>query len=308
MKKIYAIDPTSHADADGNPTNLGDIVIKDAISKLLASATLDPIWVPFGTVPDGDLVIGGANVLAKVSLNNKYTWNPLNFLNFKHKLVLFGVGWWQYQGPSNIIDRRVFRKVLNQKNIIHSVRDSYTRNRLQEMGVTNVLNTSCPTTYFIEDVNNTKKEEVVFTLTDYFKDILYDSSMIDILLNNYSKVYFFPQGSEDLEYIRSLGYENKVEIMKPTIKDYDKLLDKKNIDYVGTRLHGGIRAHQKKSRAIILSVDNRAEEIKKDINLNVVKRGDLSALEKIINHPKESLRLKKIEMNIFLKNLKSNFN
>lgn len=33
------------------------------------------------------------------------------------------------------------------------------------------------------------------------------------------------------------------------------------MDFVGTRLHGGIRAMQHKQRAIIIEIDNRAKEI-----------------------------------------------
>ena len=40
-----------------------------------------------------NLIIGGANVLAKLSFKNKYKWNLLDFFI---RVVLFGVGWWQY--------------------------------------------------------------------------------------------------------------------------------------------------------------------------------------------------------------------
>ena len=307
MKKVYAIDPTSHIDQSGNPTNLGDIVIKDAISRLLYKANIEPIWVPFGTVPNGDLIIGGANVLAKLSFKNKYTWNLLDFLNYRHRVVLFGVGCLHYQNPSNILDRRVYRRVLNNKIVILSVRDSYTKNRLQEMGVNSVINTSCPTTYFIENIRNYKKDSVVFTVTDYYKDHLYDKLMIEILLENYSNVHFFPQGSEDESYINTMGISEHINIMEPNLDSFDYLFKDNNIDYVGTRLHGGIRAHQHGARAIILSVDNRAEEIKKDINLNVIRRGDLSSLEIAINNEVNSLNLKKTEMKFFINNLKTHF-
>ena len=39
---------------------------------------------------------------SKIIFKNKYTWNLLDFLNYRHRVVLFGVGWWQYQKPSNI--------------------------------------------------------------------------------------------------------------------------------------------------------------------------------------------------------------
>lgn len=58
------------------------------------------------------------------------------------------------------------------------------------------------------------------------------------------------------------------------------------VDYVGTRLHGGIRALQKNVRTLIIGVDNRAIEKKKDFNLPVVEREMIvDQLEIEINRP-----------------------
>ena len=56
----------------------------------------------------------------------------------------------------------------------------------------------------------------------------------------------------------------------------------KELDYVGTRLHAGVRAMQKGRRSIILSIDNRAREMGKDYNLNVIERNDIYKLEEYI--------------------------
>ncbi len=40
---------------------------------------------------------------------------------------------------------------------------------------------------------------------------------------------------------------------------------------------------QKKRRTIIISIDNRAEEMAKDYNINIIKRDNISRLEELIN-------------------------
>ena len=78
--------------------------------------------------------------------------------------------------------------------------------------------------------------------------------------------------------------------LKNSIKQY-------NIEYIGTRLHGGIRALQHGRRTMIIAVDGRAMEKKKDIHLPVVDRNTLDAdqLHEIIEKPR------KMEMKIHLK-------
>lgn len=61
------------------------------------------------------------------------------------------------------------------------------------------------------------------------------------------------------------------------MKGFDTVLANEDIDFVGTRLHGGIRALQKKKRSLIIAVDNRAIELGADTGLPVI---DRSCLEK----------------------------
>ena len=126
----------------------------------------------------------------------------------------------------------------------------------------------------------------MFTLTDYMEDIEADKKMIKILLSNYKKVYFWIQGSNDIQYISKIYKGNDIVLVPPTLEAYDKILEStKSLDYVGTRLHAGIRALQKKVRTIVVAIDNRALEKSQDINLNIVKRIDIAnKLENIINN------------------------
>ena len=123
----------------------------------------------------------------------------------------------------------------------------------------------------------------MFTLTDYARAPEVDNQIIQTILDGYKgKIYFFPQGSFDLEYIASLqSYQKsqaRITIISRTFEDYVATLAENNVDYIGTRLHAGIKALQLKKNALILSVDNRAIEISKDTGLPVVPR---DAVEKI---------------------------
>jgi hypothetical protein len=123
-----------------------------------------------------------------------------------------------------------------------------------------------------------KSENVVFTLTDYRADFSNDKLLLEILIQSYKKIYFWPQGSHDLVYLVSLDVDilKKVKLISPNLLSYDNCLKKdESIDYIGTRLHAGIRAMQFKRRAVIIGVDNRAIEKKIDFNLTVVDRKDI---------------------------------
>ena len=56
-----------------------------------------------------------------------------------------------------------------------------------------------------------------------------------------------------------------------------------NIEYVGTRLHGGIYALRHKKRAIIISIDERAQSISADTGLITIEKDSLDGLPSLIN-------------------------
>ena len=84
-----------------------------------------------------------------------------------------------------------------------------------------------------------------------------------------------------MDYLQKIYKGNQIILVDPSLEAYDEILEKR-IDFIGTRLHAGIRAMQKKCRTVIISVDNRAEDMKKDINLCVVSRNELDTLETLI--------------------------
>jgi len=243
---------------------------------------------------------GGTNSLS--SQMNKYSQMGLrlrNTLSYSN-LTLFGLGWWQYQVQPNTYTKAFLRRLLSS-NTIHSVRDQYTYNMLQAIGIKNVLNTSCPSTWNLssshcESIPQMKADFVVSTITDYNQSNQADLRMLRLLLKSYKKVYLWLQGLGDYQYLVDLGIasNNKLVIIPPNLSSYEKILQTVDLDYIGTRLHAGIKAIQMKRRSLILSVDNRATEISSDIGLPVVDRTDYFAIEQFI----ESRRVTAIHLPI----------
>lgn len=294
MKKITIFDTSVASE------NIGDYIIMDSVNRELRllfnndmffyTLTHDRVsksTYRLNKISDYSF-IGGTNLLS--SNMNKYNQWKINLYDalFLKNIILLGVGWWQYQNKPNLYTKYLLKKVLH-KDIIHSVRDSQAEMMLKSIGINNVINTGCTTMWQLtkdhcKDIPKYKADNVVFTLTDYNKDIERDQALINILNNNYKNIYFWPQGSGDLEYVKNLRNIEYIQILGGNLFAYDQLLENQalSLDYVGTRLHGGIRALQKKRRTIILGIDNRAEEKKKDFNLKVLSRSDIRQLEDLL--------------------------
>src|SRR4051812_8281771 len=88
-----------------------------------------------------------------------------------------------------------------------------------------------------------KAEEVVVTFTEYNKDLIADQRLYEILKKSYKKIYYWTQQPNDYKYIKSIG-DNNVTYIDSSLKGLDQILKEKQVDYVGTRLHAGIRALQ----------------------------------------------------------------
>jgi hypothetical protein len=231
---------------------------------------------------------GGTNSLS--SQMNRYSqmgFRLEDLLFIKNKITLLGVGWWQYQSKPNLYTR-FFLKDLLSMHVFHSVRDSYTKQMLESIGIKNVINTSCPTTWKLtpehcSQIPSKKSENVIITLTDYNQQYNLDEKFLRLIFSYYKKIFYWIQGVGDYKYIQSFNIDkNRLYIIPPKLHLFDEILKNEDVDYIGTRLHAGIRAIQHKKRALILAIDNRAKEMSKDINLNVVERNDLSSIENFI--------------------------
>lgn len=220
-------------------------------------------------------------------------------------VVLLGVGWRsQKKYTPDFYTKALLRKVLSS-HFIHSVRDSYALQQLQNAGIENVVNTGCHTTWtFTQEhctqIPEAKAENVIFTFTDYSKNVELDVKTLNFLIANYKKVYVWCQGTGDFAYLNELGMLNKVSLIGSSLGAYKRLLADPmlSLDYVGTRLHGGIMALQYKRRTLILGVDHRANEMRGDINLPVLSRyEDFSEIEKaVLDHSPMNIKIKSKEI------------
>lgn len=217
------------------------------------------------------VIVCGTNFLSsRMELTS--VWKFIDEMQYIPNLILMGVGVSGYAKFSPYT--KFYLKHLLKNDFVHSVRDEYSLKKLNSIGICNVLNTNCVTLWSIEQlckfIPETKSENVVFTITGYYHDILHDTVLIDILKRNYKTLYFWPQGDTDLNYLQANFDVKDIVILERTIEAYEECLKQPDIDYVGSRLHGGIHAIYHKKRTIILSVDNRAREIGKDTNVPVL--------------------------------------
>ncbi|PDY22114.1 capsular biosynthesis protein [Bacillus cereus] len=220
----------------------------------------------------------GTNALYTNMLRPLPNWN-IHLFNTKlvQNTILFGVGIGENSKNINLYTKTLYKKVLS-KEYVHSTRDEKTKVMLENMGF-KAENTGCPTLWkltpeFCKEIPTTKRESVIFTLTYYHKDIPNDIEMIKILKRSYKKVYFWPQCALDLDYLKELGESEGVTIISPNLENYDAILSE-DIDYVGNRLHGGVFALQHKKRAIIIAIDYRAREMKKNYSIPVLDRENI---------------------------------
>jgi len=295
LKKVSIFDPSILS------YNLGNEIISNSINKFISENLNDSFVIKLQYterlrkkskthIQNSDLaILAGTNSLSSNMFSlEQFPIQPFDLISINN-ILLCGVGWFQYQNKPNLVNRKLL-KILLRKDMTHSVRDTYTKRMLNSIGINNVINTSCPTVWditpeHITKIPNNKAKYVLTTLTDYNKDTVLDSKLLQILDSNYEKVFFWPQGLGDHEYLMQLVKKIKIslEIISPNLRSFDSILENEEIDYVGTRLHAGIRAIQKSVRTFIVAVDNRAKEISKDINLHSSERGNFNNLKTFIN-------------------------
>ena len=300
MKKVLLFD-TSHG-----TQNMGDFIINRAINEEMQFLLDKCFVVRYGThnpilrfsqnmkknrIKDfcnkADYkFICGTNLLY-TSLNHLtpgFNINLYDANNYKRSILL-GCGMGGADKKADLRTKHIYRKVLS-KDYIHSTRDERAKNFIESLGF-KAINTGCPTLWmltkdFCREIPQKKSSRVIFTLTDYCRDKDKDQKIINILKRCYDEVFFWIQGSDDLDYFKSLSNTEDIKLVAPNLEAYEKILNEGNIDYVGTRLHAGIFAMRHKVRSIIIIVDNRARDMKKTYNLVAINRSEINELERII--------------------------
>ncbi|UGV40039.1 polysaccharide pyruvyl transferase family protein [Methanococcoides orientis] len=280
-------------------TNLGNNIIMESVREVISDVcnnnfvSILPAHDKLGLKSYNTLkktkfsIVGGTNLLASNMLRSDQWKINLISTCFSKNVILLGVGWQQYQKRPNIYTKMLLKLTLDD-GYIHSVRDNYTKEMLESIGINNVVNTGCPTMWKLDKnhcskIPKYKSKDVVFTLTDYRKDPAKDFELIETLCSKYENIYFWPQGRTDYKYFDTISpSKNRIQILKPNLKAFDFVLEKDSIEYVGTRLHAGMRALQYGKRCIIIGVDNRALEMKNDFELNVIERKSVTNIGELI--------------------------
>lgn len=286
-------------DATISDYNLGNEIIVDSVYRHLRELFPDDFFYKLPCmeitrhtiqyIRSSDLVFfGGTNVLS--SRMERYKQWGISFANsfFIDNIVLMGVGWWQYQQHESIYTRFLLRQVLN-RTLLHSVRDSYTEKKLKDIGFFNVINTGCPSLWGLTpehcaSIRQDKCKDAIMTFTDYCKNPERDQRLFGEMKKLYRNVYVWIQGVGDREYVNKICGEKAI-IVAPNLKALDDVLASPDVEYVGTRLHAGIRALQHGRRTFIVAIDNRALEMKKDFALPVVASEDFAELSNLIRGP-----------------------
>lgn len=253
--------------------------------------------------------VGGSNIMVPNLLTHYPQWN-INIGNYYPAkgciMVGVGAGVGAEKG-SNWYTRYIYRHMLNRE-YYHSARDERSKLYMESLGL-KAINTGCVTMWMLttehcEEIPSKKADKVVFTLTAGCFDER-DQQLLDILLVNYKKVYFWPQGRCDYDCFLRLNNRDSVHVLQASKEAYDRYLTENDTDYVGTRLHGGVYAMRHKRRAIIIAIDERARAINERNHLNCIEKTDMCQLDAMIN----SEFATKIEMDFeAIKRWKSQFN
>ncbi|MFP4120915.1 polysaccharide pyruvyl transferase family protein [Coleofasciculus sp.] len=302
--KICLFDPGIENNNGSPSANLGDLIIQEAVERELNNIFENSsiVHISTHTFPHQEHIrsirscsisfVGGTNLLnSKMNIYKKWKVSGRQQLMLK-KAILMGVGWQFYQHKPNFYTSILLKMVLSRK-FFHSVRDSYTKRQLQLAGISNVINTGCPTMWPLmnirsEDIPSTKSASALVMLTDYSKDYELDKKLLNLISCKYEKVFIWSQGRGDKEYISQLvsAINIPVVMLEHSLSSFNNLLNSGiPFDYIGTRLHGGVKCLLSRKRALVIEIDNRAAEIAKDTNLPTTKRSDFQYINHWIETP-----------------------
>ncbi len=303
MKKVVVFDTAI------GTTNLGDEIILQCLEEQMAFLLDNCFIMRFGThmknLPreryvngsqkiqfayDADFkLIMGTNLLSRDIKKTQPQW-PIGKLDswLYDNCIMAGVGTTLSEGKVTRYSKKMYQRIL-RPDFCHSVRDEESKRLLEEAGF-QAINTGCPTLWkitpeFCKQIPTQKASRVVFSLSGYKaqRNRKRDLDLIRILRDNYEELYFWSQTSADEPYLDT--FEDVGDIHRIcSMKKYKEILDAGDIDYVGTRLHGGVYALQRKVRSIIIAIDHRARGFHETNNLCICERDDIpEKLEDMIN-------------------------
>jgi len=233
--------------------------------------------------------ICGTNLLSDnlKGVNPQWMLNPINARLYTDS-ILVGVGKISDYTEPNRYTKKLYNKILSKK-YKHSVRDEDAKRVLEDMGFS-AINTGCPTLWgFTEEkckaIPTKKAKNVVFSVSGYYKqrDPEKDKRLIGILKKNYEKCYLWVQTVIDEKYFNEIN-DSKLEVTSIySLNKYKEILSTGDVDYIGTRLHGGVYALQNGCRSLVISIDQRARGFHRDNNLPILERDEIEKLYDVLN-------------------------
>lgn len=306
-KHVSNLDEVLMLEVKTNTRNSGDEIISYYADRELRSIFPDrrleeyPVhakWVEMDNDKANYIkIVCGTNALSTMMELDCPIAFPKNVGLYRNSLILMASGLRHKGGRLSFspLSSTLLHHSLNNE-FLHSVRDESTRQGLLNIGIRNVVNTSCLTMWGLkpevcERIPIMKADNALVTITDYSRRPPLDAEMLSIVLSKYRKVYFWPQGVDDLSYLQMLiDYDrlinsNRIEIIGSGLHSLNKFIsiNSQSIDYIGTRLHCGIHCLNSGIRSLIVSVDNRARDIHRDTNLPIIFREDIPGhLEELI--------------------------
>ncbi len=307
MKQILLFDTAL------NTSNLGDEIIYEDCKRGLSSVLDNALIFRMGThvvnyssyqlirMEDKKIkklcdwadykFICGTNLLTNNlwRVNPQWMVNPINARLYKDS-ILVGVGKTSNYDKLTRYTARIYNKILS-KDYKHSVRDEDTKRVLEQLGYKSI-NTGCPTLWmFTEEkcsrIPTKKAENVVFTVSgqEKHRNPEKDLIMVKTLRKNYKNMYLWVQTVMDERYYKELAGDTDYDVIPIySIDKYKNVLQCANVDYIGTRLHGGVFAMQNEVRSMVIAIDHRARGFNRDNNIPILERNTLDEekLEEII--------------------------
>lgn len=260
-------------------SNLGDLIIRDSVVSWLAAGGILPNAIHSSQfVPargrrdllsgERPIIVGGTNLLPfRMKGDAQFPLPAVAKEQLKSRLVLFGVGWRRYSDTWGVDPEGTTAAILSRE-FPHGVRDSYTRNKLAEIGIPSTL-IGCPTLWSIpRSLREFDGGVALVTLTDYSPQRTRDRALLDYVRRNFDRAYLQPLGPADARLAVQEHCWDARHVLPCSLKQMSRFLAEERPVYVGTRLHGGIRAMQQGLPAAIVEIDCRAAEMGRDFGLH----------------------------------------
>ena len=275
------------ADPSVGSINVGDEIIRQAAltelatmfpeRRLLAVPTQTPLGPRGRRLLDGvgAALVTGTNILGLERWRTRSWRIGLGDLAAaRGRYLSFGCGAFSYRATASRVSRRFLTHLLARGP--HAVRDENTAEFLRSIGFESVFTTGCPTLWRLDQTRmddawrRGPTREVVFAFNSNKQSERSLGRTLEVLDRVYERVHVWNQRPVDV--LPGSVTSERRRVIPPRLVELDRALEGR--DYVGARLHAGVRALSAGSRAMIIAVDNRAAEMGRTSALPVAEDDD----------------------------------